>query len=100
MLAYAFILALSGPAKNTLHNVEVMSESLACGQEQLKQAEDDLFLCIKSPNAAIEKSLEKLLQNLVFAIKEFKNFVDQLYKLCYALCKYLKTAPRRLLYVD
>lgn len=32
LLAYAFILALSGPAKNTLHNVEVMSESLACGQ--------------------------------------------------------------------
>lgn len=32
LLAYAFILALTGPAKNTLRNLGVMSESLACGQ--------------------------------------------------------------------
>ena len=32
LIAYAFILALTGPAKNTLRNVEIMSESMACEQ--------------------------------------------------------------------
>lgn len=32
LLAYAFVLAVSGPAKNTLNNLGILSESLACGQ--------------------------------------------------------------------
>lgn len=32
LLAYAFILAITGPAKNTLNNMGILSESLACGQ--------------------------------------------------------------------
>ncbi|KYN11324.1 DC-STAMP domain-containing protein 2 [Trachymyrmex cornetzi] len=32
LMAYAFILTLTGPAKNILHNISVLSESLACGQ--------------------------------------------------------------------
>ena len=31
VMAYAFILALTGPAKNTLHNIGALSESLSCG---------------------------------------------------------------------
>lgn len=37
LMAYAFILALTGPAKNTLHNIGVLAESLACGQVQKKK---------------------------------------------------------------
>lgn len=32
LMAYAFILTLTGPAKNILHNISILSESLACGQ--------------------------------------------------------------------
>ncbi|XP_026828448.1 DC-STAMP domain-containing protein 2-like [Ooceraea biroi] len=32
LMAYAFILTLTGPGKNTLHNISVLSESLVCGQ--------------------------------------------------------------------
>jgi hypothetical protein len=32
LIAYAFILVLTGPAKNTLRNTEIMSESVACEQ--------------------------------------------------------------------
>lgn len=32
LMAYAFILAITGPGKNTLHNIGVLSESLACSQ--------------------------------------------------------------------
>lgn len=32
LMAYAFISTLTGPAKNTLHNISVLSESLVCGQ--------------------------------------------------------------------
>lgn len=32
LIAYAFILVLTGPAKNALRNTEIMSESVACEQ--------------------------------------------------------------------
>ena len=32
LIAYAFILVLTGPAKNTLRNTEILSESVACQQ--------------------------------------------------------------------
>lgn len=32
MVAYAFTLALTGPAVNTLHNTRILSDSLACAQ--------------------------------------------------------------------
>jgi hypothetical protein len=32
LLAYLLVLALSGPAKNTAMNMEVLTESLVCGQ--------------------------------------------------------------------
>lgn len=32
IIAYAFILVLTGPAKNTLRNTEILSESVACEQ--------------------------------------------------------------------
>lgn len=32
LAAYAFLLALGGPARNSLHNLGVLSSSLACGQ--------------------------------------------------------------------
>lgn len=35
LIAYVFILAFSGPVKNTLHNIGVLSESLACAQVRL-----------------------------------------------------------------
>ncbi|KAK6622114.1 hypothetical protein RUM44_001921 [Polyplax serrata] len=91
LLAYAFILALSGPAKNTLHNVEVMSESLACGQEQIKEAENELLKCVQRPNAAAKKSLEKLLEKLNNAVKNFRKFILQFYRTCFDVCEYILT---------
>ncbi len=32
LLAYLVVLALSGPGKNTVRNMEVLTESLVCGQ--------------------------------------------------------------------
>lgn len=32
LLAYAFILAITGPAKNTLNNMGILTDSLACGE--------------------------------------------------------------------
>ncbi|KAL0277047.1 UNVERIFIED_CONTAM: hypothetical protein PYX00_004468 [Menopon gallinae] len=85
LLAYAFILALSGPAKNTLHNVEVMSESLACGQEQLKKAENELLKCVRRPNTAVKQPLESMLVKLDTAVKGYKRFIEDFYKECEAV---------------
>ncbi|EEB18012.1 conserved hypothetical protein [Pediculus humanus corporis] len=89
LLAYAFILALSGPAKNTLHNVEVMSESLACGQEQVKQTENELLKFVRKPNAIAKKSIEKLLEKINLAVKDFKNFITRFYRSCFNILETL-----------
>lgn len=94
LLAYAFVLALSGPAKNTLNNLGILSESLACGQvsffflslsfiilicqmycvkEQLKQAVKQIIDVIRRPFVAIGEAIRavvKVLKQIVQKIKE------------------------------
>lgn len=38
LLAYAFLLATTGPARNTFHNMNILSDSLTCTQDQLAKA--------------------------------------------------------------
>ncbi|XP_018322438.2 DC-STAMP domain-containing protein 2-like [Agrilus planipennis] len=73
LLAYAFILSLTGPAKNTLNNMGILNESLACGQEQLKEALKHIIDAIKKPFYAIKDALKtvvKAVKNIVKKIKE------------------------------
>jgi len=44
LMAYAFILTLTGPAKNILNNISVLSESLACGQVSFYR-----WVCLRIP---------------------------------------------------
>ncbi|ODN01006.1 DC-STAMP domain-containing protein 2 [Orchesella cincta] len=57
LLAYTLILALSSPAKNTATNMEILTESLACGQELLKSSVIDLFSFTKEPFTVFKKAV-------------------------------------------
>ncbi|XP_036138924.1 uncharacterized protein LOC105838921 [Monomorium pharaonis] len=73
LMAYAFILTLTGPAKNVLHNISVLSESLACGQEQLKQAVKTVVDLIKEPFYALRDAISKVIKEVKVVVKKIKR---------------------------
>ncbi|EGI58274.1 DC-STAMP domain-containing protein 2 [Acromyrmex echinatior] len=73
LIAYAFILTLTGPAKNVLHNISVLSESLACGQEQLKQAVKNVVDLVKEPFYALRDAISKVIKMVKMVMKKIKQ---------------------------
>ncbi|XP_048516014.1 DC-STAMP domain-containing protein 2-like [Athalia rosae] len=73
LMAYVFILALTGPAKNTLHNMGVLSESLACGQEQLKRAVKTIVDLVKQPFYALRDSIAKIMKTVKMVVRKIKE---------------------------
>ncbi|XP_071579908.1 DC-STAMP domain-containing protein 2 [Temnothorax nylanderi] len=73
LMAYAFILTLTGPAKNILHNISVLSESLVCGQEQLKQAVKNVVDLIKEPFYALRDAISKVIKTVKVVVKKIKR---------------------------
>ncbi|XP_072766623.1 uncharacterized protein [Anoplolepis gracilipes] len=73
LMAYAFILTLTGPGKNTLHNTSVLSESLVCGQEQLKQAVKSVIDLIKEPFYALRDAISKVIKTVKVVVKKIKR---------------------------
>ncbi|CAH2059572.1 unnamed protein product, partial [Iphiclides podalirius] len=49
LTCYALVLILTGPATNTLKNSEVLSESMACNQEQIKTSMNHISDSISNP---------------------------------------------------
>ncbi|XP_012274020.1 uncharacterized protein LOC105696254 isoform X2 [Orussus abietinus] len=89
-MAYAFILALTGPAKNTLHNTGVLSESLACGQEQLKEAVKTIVDLVKQPFYALKTTITKVIKSVRVVVKKIKATLIALKKLVISILKVIK----------
>ncbi|EFN71290.1 DC-STAMP domain-containing protein 2 [Camponotus floridanus] len=73
LIAYAFILTITGPGKNTLHNTSILSESLVCGQEQLKQAVKSVIDLIKEPFYALRDAISKVIKTVKVVVKKIKR---------------------------
>ncbi|XP_078033110.1 uncharacterized protein LOC144467953 [Augochlora pura] len=73
LVAYAFILALTGPVKNTLHNIAVLTESLACAQEQLKEAVKTVIDLAKQPFYALRDAITKVIKSVKAVVKRIKQ---------------------------
>ncbi|KAJ8970326.1 hypothetical protein NQ317_019606, partial [Molorchus minor] len=90
LLAYAFILAISGPAKNTLNNMGILSESLACGQEQLKAAVRQIIDAIKKPFIALKEAIKKLVKTIKAIIKKIKEILLTIKRIIMAIVRVIK----------
>ncbi|XP_076241492.1 DC-STAMP domain-containing protein 2-like [Calliopsis andreniformis] len=73
LVAYAFILALTGPVKNILHNTSVLSESLTCTQEQLKEAVKTVVDLAKQPFYALRDAISKVIKSVKAVVKRIKQ---------------------------
>ncbi|XP_076366520.1 DC-STAMP domain-containing protein 2-like isoform X1 [Tachypleus tridentatus] len=76
LLAYIYLLLLSGPMNNAVQNIEVLSESIACGQERIANETRSLLQDITSPLSGVVKVLRNVIQALVdFGAQMRKAFI-------------------------
>ncbi|XP_060536244.1 DC-STAMP domain-containing protein 2-like [Cylas formicarius] len=92
LLAYGFILTLTGPAQNTLNNMGILSESLACGQEQLKQAVRQIIEVIKKPFVAIKEAIKKVVKTVKEVVKKIKEILMKIKKVIMSILRVIKAA--------
>ncbi|XP_071444965.1 DC-STAMP domain-containing protein 2-like [Hetaerina americana] len=92
LLAYAIVLALAGPARNVLHNVDVLSQSLACSQEKLKGAAGDAVNMVKQPLKAIKDAIKKVTQSIKDAVEKTKKIILNIFRVIKNILKMIKSA--------
>ncbi|CAH1404522.1 unnamed protein product [Nezara viridula] len=92
LVAYAFILALTGPAKNTLHNMRVLSETMACGQGKLKAAVKSLIDLIKKPFYAIKDSMKQIMEKIKVVVEKVKEIITTLKRIVKSVIGVIKSA--------
>lgn len=88
LMAYIFVITLSGPMKNATRNTEVLSASLTCGQEQLKSAFREIVDIIKRPFVAIKHAVKHILKSIERVLVKVRKIM---LRIKYLLKKILKT---------
>lgn len=78
IVAYTFFIALNGPAANLMKNFHVMSDCMACGQDQLKLAMYDLVHAVKEPYYTIKEAVEKIIPLIKNAMEKIKQTAVEL----------------------
>lgn len=85
LLAYAFILTITGPGKNTLNNMGILNESLACGQEQLKSAARQIIDVVKKPFLAIRDAIRSVVKTVKIIVKKIKEIFLKIKRIIMAI---------------
>ncbi|XP_063896030.1 DC-STAMP domain-containing protein 2-like [Helicoverpa armigera] len=81
LTCYALVLILTGPATNTLKNSEVLSESMACSQEQIKNSVHQINDFMKRPFNALKDSLKLMVDRLKMITARVKETIIRIDRL-------------------
>ncbi|XP_045780299.1 DC-STAMP domain-containing protein 2-like isoform X2 [Maniola jurtina] len=73
LTCYALVLILTGPATNTFKNSEVLSESMACSQEQIKTSVREINESMKKPFNAMKDTVMLMVET----IKRLTSTLDE-----------------------
>ncbi|XP_055610614.1 DC-STAMP domain-containing protein 2 isoform X2 [Uranotaenia lowii] len=80
-VAYIFVLAINGPAKNTVANIDVLGQALSCSQERLKEAIRDGLEAIKLPLIAMRKAIGEMLNEVDVAFGKIQRVLMEVLRL-------------------
>lgn len=64
LVAYVFVICVTGPVANTTRNTELMVQSLACDQRLVQQISDEIVTILKRPLVAIRRVVDDMLKHL------------------------------------
>ncbi|KAJ2940494.1 hypothetical protein O0L34_g6426 [Tuta absoluta] len=92
LTCYALVLILTGPATNTLKNSEVLSESLACAQEQLKTSMHQINQSIKKPHNSLKDIIEMMMTGVKQLAYKIKNMTTNLHRLTLSVAHSLQSS--------
>lgn len=89
VIAFAFFIAMTGPTKNIILNVDVLTESLSCGQTQLKEALETMLEVMKRPLIAIKNSIAVTLREIQKVMKKVQIVLLHIKELVLVIRKFL-----------
>ncbi|XP_045539859.1 uncharacterized protein LOC106719048 [Papilio machaon] len=92
LTCYALVLILTGPATNTLKNSEVLSESMACHQEQIKTSVKDIMDSIKNPFNAMKDWIERMTEGIKGIAKKLKTTLVTTHRLVINIANVLESS--------
>ncbi|XP_050553800.1 uncharacterized protein LOC118270849 isoform X3 [Spodoptera frugiperda] len=92
LTCYALVLILTGPATNTLKNSEVLSESMACSQEQIKTSVHQLNDLMKKPFTTMKDSLKVMVDRLKMITAKVKETVVELDRLVLSIVSIIQSS--------
>ncbi|GBP35634.1 Ubiquitin-like domain-containing CTD phosphatase 1 [Eumeta japonica] len=92
LTCYALVLILTGPATNTLRNSEVLSESMACGQEQLKSSVKQIAESIKKPFNSMKDTIKHMIGSVKQIAAKFKQSLLSVHRLVMSIVRVMESA--------
>ncbi|KAH8301949.1 hypothetical protein KR044_001249, partial [Drosophila immigrans] len=78
LMAWAFYLALTGPVMNIIHNIDVMTQSLACGQGLLHSALTPMHQIMGEPVYVVEQSVHNCLSQVRTLMAPLEDVLQRL----------------------
>ncbi|XP_060806892.1 DC-STAMP domain-containing protein 2-like [Amyelois transitella] len=72
LTCYALVLILTGPATNTLKNSEVLTESMACRQEEIKSLVYEVKQTMRKPLNSMRETIKIMVQKLHLFTRNLK----------------------------
>lgn len=88
LVAYTFVLAVTAPTKNIIENVDVLSTSLSCGQEQLKGALEGMLEVVKRPLYAIKNAVKLAVRAMKKTLEKIEKVLRMVKDLISEICTY------------
>ncbi|XP_037939558.1 DC-STAMP domain-containing protein 2-like [Teleopsis dalmanni] len=92
VIALAFILAATGPIRNILKNVEVLADSLTCGQNQLREALTNMLDILKRPLVAVKEAIQKAMAEVRKVMERVKLVLERIQSILMLLLAGIKNA--------
>ncbi|XP_050357361.1 DC-STAMP domain-containing protein 2-like [Nymphalis io] len=78
LTCYALVLILTGPATNTLKNSEVLTESMACSQEQIKTDVRHISETVKKPFNAMKESIKLMVDEMKRVASKMNKIISKI----------------------
>ncbi|KAL1123546.1 hypothetical protein AAG570_002623 [Ranatra chinensis] len=88
--AYAIILVLTGPARNVLFNVQILTEALICAEDQLSSVMQKVVDMVKSPIYAIRDAVKHVANKMKEVTAKFSQILQSIQRMVTSLAGSLK----------
>ncbi|XP_048001444.1 DC-STAMP domain-containing protein 2-like [Leguminivora glycinivorella] len=85
LACYALVLILTGPATNTLKNLDNLSGSLACGQEHIKSSVKEIRESKESPLNLVKETMNGTIEKIEYLATKMKDLMVKIHRLAMSI---------------